>query len=179
VQFSSEDGKFDELIEFSGAMTIQRADPYVGKDKRSTIDFKVLSWVASGWSEKLGVSVVYSLTEGEDQPVSRIVAEQPGEDFPATFFFDVIFDVRVNNEVVFRRLHGRPVAEHFRQVPPSGNRRLSPTVLRFEDENRVSIRVPNIGVLIGKPRDCNDRSGRILRELAGVPLIRPLGIGIR
>lgn len=178
VHFANEDGSFEETIEFSGAMMIQRSDPYRGKDKRTSIDFKALSWVASGWSEKLGVSIVYSLTEGIDQPVGRIYAEQTESDFPATFHFNVIFDILVNNEVVFRELHGEPVATRYMQVPPSGDRRLSPTVTRFEDKNEVTIRVPNIGILKGKPVDCNDRSGTTLKELAGVPLVRTLGIGI-
>ena len=175
VLMTSESG-FEEVLELSGSMILQRSDPYMTKDDRRVIDFKVMSWVATGWSEKLGAVVSYVLTEGEDQPISTIEAEQPKQDFPASFNFNVLFDVRLNNETVFRKLHGRPEGTHFRQVPPTGDRALSPTITRFTDVNQVTVKHPEFGEIFVKPLDCNDREGRILREMPGRKLWEPFGL---
>lgn len=175
VLMTAESG-LEEIIELAGSMILQRSDPYFTEDKRRVIDFKVISWVASGWSDKLGAAMTYVLSENEDQPISTIEAEQPEQDFPAAFNFNVLFDVRVNNETVFRKLHGRPEGSHFRQVPPGGDRRLSPTITRFTDRNQVTIKHPEHGELLIKPLDCNDREGRILREMPGRKLYEPFGL---
>lgn len=177
VRLCNKKRDFDETVTLTGAMTIQRGDPYAGKNTCRIIDFKVISWVASGWIEKMGVALSYVAVEGEDQPVSTIEAEQPDSDFPATFNFDVLFDVRINNELVFRRLHGRPKGRHFRQVPPTGNRRLTPTITEFVDLNQVRIDHPQFGPITATPIDCNDQSGKTVLKLPrGTPLFRPLGI---
>ncbi len=174
VLMTSESG-FEEVMELAGSMILQRTDPYMTEDERRVVDFKVISWVASGWSEKLGAAMTYVLSEDEDQPVSTIEAEQRKHDFPATFNFNVLFDVRINNETVFRKLHGRPEGSHFRQVPPTGDREMSPTITRFTDRNQVTIKHPEHGEIFVKPLDCNDREGRTLRELPGRKLFEPFG----
>lgn len=175
VQMSAEKKNYSEIIEMTGAMVIQRADPYLGKQGRRQIDFKVLSWAATGWSQQLGVAITYTLSEDVDQPTSSIVAEQEQFDFPASFNFNVVFDARLNNKSVFRRLSGRPEGHGFMQVPPSGDRKLSPTITRFADVGFVKIRHPELGEIVVKPVDCNDRHGETLKELPGIRLIGPMG----
>jgi hypothetical protein len=148
-------GRMDETLNLYGQMLIQREDPYVNGESRRQIDFRVMSWVATGWSWVLRQSVTYMLTEDVEQPVSNIVADQDGSDFPATFRFNVIFDARANNQVVFRRHHGRPEGSGFRVVPPDGNRELSPTMRQFEIE-RIVVAHPSLGDIQARPLDCND-----------------------
>jgi hypothetical protein len=177
VTMSSKSGDFSETLVMTGAMVIQRTDPYVGPEKRRQIDFKVLSWAATGWSDKFGAAVTYVLSEGVDQPVSTIVAETERFDFPASFNFKVVFDARLNNETVYPLLAGAPAGHGFMQVPPGGDRRFSPTITRFDDVGLVTMNHPDIGEIVIKPVDCNDRHSQVLRELPGRPLIRPLGLG--
>jgi hypothetical protein len=179
IELSNQDRKYEEIVKLTGAMMIQRANPYRNKSGYRTIDFKVISWVASGWIESMGAAISYVSTEGEDQPVSTIESEQPKSDFPATFNFNVLFDVRINNELVFRRLHGRPKGLHFREVPPTGTRRLSPTITEFVDLDQVRVEFPRFGTIVARPIDCNDRGGKTLHRLPGRELIRPLGIRLR
>lgn len=179
IQLNSNDGKYEEIVKLNGAMMIQRADPYRNKQGYRTIDFKVISWVASGWIESMGAAISYVSAEGEDQPISTIEAEQPKSDYPATFKFNVLFDVRINNELVYRRLHGRPEGEGFHQVPPTGTRRLSPTITRFVDLDQVRVNHPMLGEITARPLDCNDNAGKTQLRLPGRDLYRPLGIRIR
>jgi hypothetical protein len=176
IMMTGEKGDYQEVVNMTGAMMIQRTDPSIGKEGRRQIEFKVLSWAATGWSEKLNVAISYVLSEDVDQPVSTIVAEGNEFDFPASFNFNVIFDTRINNETVFRQLHGRPEGHGFLTVPPVGDRKLSPTITRFTDIGKVSISHPVLGKIVAKPVDCNDRQGETLLELPGVPLIGPLGL---
>lgn len=165
---------FRDIVQMRGAMTIQRTDPYMTKDGRRQIDFKVLSWTATGWSDALMVALTYTLSRDIDQPTSTIVAQQKGHDYPATFNFRVVFDALVNNATVFRALEGRPEGHGFYQVPPSGDRRLSPTITRFTDLGAVKIGHPDLGTLLVKPIDCNDQHGETLKFLPGVKLVAPL-----
>jgi hypothetical protein len=152
-------GRVLETLLFNGRMTLQRGEPYLNDQGRRQIDFTVTSWVASAFSRVLGREIQYILSERVKQPVSRILSEQDGRDFPATFEFNVIFDARVGNETIIRRHHGRPEGHGFRTVPPGGNRRLSPTITSFED-NVISVKHPELGTIAFVPKDCNDRSGR-------------------
>ena len=61
--------EFSEIISLDGAMVIQRTDPYINKEKCRQIDFKVLSWVATGWMEKFNSALVYTLSEDVEQPL--------------------------------------------------------------------------------------------------------------
>jgi hypothetical protein len=178
IQLSSEDGKYEEIVELTGSMMIQRTDPYRDKKGNQTVDFKVISWVASGWIESMGAAISYVSVEGEDQPVSTIVSEKPDSDFPAVFNFNVLFDVRINNELVYRRLHGRPEGGGFHRIPPNGIRRISPTITRFVDLDQVEVKHPALGKIFAKPLDCNDKSGKTIKKLPGKDLFRPLGIRI-
>ncbi len=148
-------GKADETLTLYGTMMVQREDPRVNEDGLRQIDFRVLSWKAVGWSSLLKQSVTYVLSEDVEQPISRIVAEQRDSDFPAAFLFDVIFDARVNNVTVFRRHEGRPEGHEFLTVPPNGDRRMSPTITRFEDA-RIRVAAGDLGELEAIPIDCND-----------------------
>jgi hypothetical protein len=174
VQITAEKRNPFKIVDMTGAMIIQRSDPYLGKDGKRAIDFKVLSWAATGWIEELGMALTYVLSANVDQPTSTIVAEQDRFDYPASFNFNVIFDARLNNATAFERLHGRPEGHGFMQVPPTGDRRLSPTITRFTDVGVVTMRHPELGEVVVKPVDCNDRQGETLKELPGVRLIGPL-----
>ncbi|MDQ3982086.1 MAG: hypothetical protein M3271_05330 [Actinomycetota bacterium] len=157
-------GTGDETVKLFGKMLIRRDDPYTNEDGFRQIDFRVMSWEAAGWSWILKQNLTYVLSEDVEQPVSAIVAEQEGSDYPARFEFNVIFDVRADNLTVFRRHHGRPYGHGFMVVPPNGNRRLSPTIRSFEDA-RVSVEHPLLGSLFAIPIDCNDQKSETLATL--------------
>lgn len=157
-------GGADKLLEtlvFDGRMLLERGEPYVNQEGLRQIDFQVLSWEAVTWSEALGTTVVYRSVIDEKQPPSSIVAERAGQDFPATFTFNVIFDAYAGGVLVHRRHHGRPKGGGFHVVPPNGDRRLSPTITGFE-QTVIEIEHPELGLLRFKPRDCNDRESRTL-----------------
>jgi hypothetical protein len=145
----------DETLTLYGTMLVQRDNPRVNEEGLRQIDFRVLSWKAVGWSSLLKQSVAYVLSEDAEQPASRIVAEQRGSDFPAAFFFNVVFDARVDNRTVFRQHEGRPEGHEFLAVPPNGDRRMSPTIRQFEDM-RVRVAAGDLGEIEAIPVDCND-----------------------
>lgn len=148
-------GEGDEVIPMKGTMVIDRGDPYTNDAGVRQVDFVVRSWQATGWSWTLKSVVTYVLSENEEQPTSSIVAEQPESDFPATLAFNVIFDARVNNQVVHKGHHGRPEGHGFFAIPPSGNRRTSPRMTIFE-RARVAVEHPSLGRVEAIPLDCND-----------------------
>lgn len=156
-----------ETLLFKGRMTVRRRDP--DKIKRgkfagsNRIEFDVLTWVASAFSEKLQAEILYILSEGTEQKRSTITAEQPDADFPAEFDFNVIFDARVNNRTVKRRHHGRPHGGGFNTVPP---RRGSPTIRGFES-NFIEVKHPEHGLVRFVPRECNDQNGETVVALNG------------
>ena len=165
-------GKTTETVTLSGSMLIQRDEPWTNpKTGRREIQFRVQSWAATGWSEVLSSAVSYVLTPEEEQPLSTIEAEQDDGDFPASFNFNVMFDVRVNHRTVHKRIHGRPEGRHFRVVPPIGDRRLSPTITRFTDIGQVKVEHPAMGVITGKPVDCNDQDGKTVITIPGLRLL--------
>ena len=154
--------KLLESLVFKGRMTLQRSNPHQvarGRDAgKSKIEFDVITWVASAFSEKLQTEILYILSEDVKQKPSTITAEQTGRDFPAEFVFNVTFDARANNKTIKRRHHGRPHGKGFRRVPPDGNRRNSPTITGFES-NYIQLKHPVYGTLRFVPRDCNDNNG--------------------
>ena len=150
-----ETGTADETVTLFGKMLIARRDPYVNESGRRQVDFEVRAWEASGWSWALKQALTYVLSEDIEQPLSSITAEQDDVDFPATFSFNVIFDVRADNRPVFRQQHGRPEGASFLVVPPNGNRAMSPRIRSFED-TRVRVEHPSLGVVQAVPVDCND-----------------------
>jgi len=150
-----------ETLTFDGRMLLERGDPYVNQYGVRQVDFEVESWEAVTWSEALDTSVIYRSVIGEEQPTSSIVAEKPGQDFPATFTFNVVFDAYAGGALVHRRHHGRPEGGGFLVVPPNGDRRLSPTITAFE-QTQIEIEHPELGLLRFKPRDCNDRESTTL-----------------
>jgi hypothetical protein len=163
--------KPDEVLEFKGRMMLEREEARADQGKKvRVVPFRVRSWTASAYSTVLQQDLLYILSEDAEQPVSTITAAQEGRDYPATFSFNVIFDVKANNKTVFRRHHGRPEGRGFRVVPPDGKRENSPTLTRFEQE-LIAVDHPGIAgaKLIFKPIDCNDNSGRILRTIAAAP----------
>jgi hypothetical protein len=165
-------GAKEEIITLEGTMVIQRSDPYTDKQTGlRQIDFKVRSWVASSWSHSLQGVVTYVLSHGLDQPLSTIVSNQAGIDFPANFNFNVVFDVRLNNSLVYQEVHGRPIGEAFMVVPPSGDRRMAPTIRTFKDAKKVQMVHPQLGDIVATPVDCNDQdTSRTLVEFPGMPL---------
>lgn len=148
-------GTGDETVLLQGKMLVDRSDPYRNGDGVRQIDFHVRSWEAAGWSWTMKESLTYVLAENVEQPTSTIVAEQADSDYPAKFTFNVIFDVRSNNQVVFQRHHGTPEAPGFKTVPPSGEREFSPRITTFET-TRVQVEHPDLGMVEAIPIDCND-----------------------
>lgn len=158
-----DDGEIDETLTLYGKMLLQRGDPYVTEDGLRQIDFQVMSWMATGWSELFQQNITYVLSEDVEQPMSTITAEQAESDFPATFLFNVIFDVRANNIVMFRRHEGRPEGHGFQVVPPDGNRENSPTITQFEDV-AITLEHPQMGIIRFIPLDCNDQSSQTISK---------------
>jgi hypothetical protein len=148
-------GVVDETVTLYGTMLIQRDAPRVNDEGFRQIDFRVLAWSAVGWSTVLRQGLTYALSADVEQPISRILAETRESDFPAAFLFEVTFDARVNNITVFRQHEGRPEGHNFLAVPPSGDRRLSPTIRTFEDA-RIRVAQEGVGEIEAIPLDCND-----------------------
>jgi hypothetical protein len=154
-------GEGNETVTLYGKMLIRRGDPYTNEDGRRQIDFRVLSWEACGWSWVLSSAITYVLSDGVEQPISYITAEQEDSDYPAHFTFNVIFDARADNMTVFTQHHGRPDGHGFMTVPPNGDRRMSPTIRSFED-TRVAVEHPTLGRIVAIPIDCNDQKSKTL-----------------
>ena len=157
------EGKPDTLLEslsFEGRMLIERGDPYTTETGVREVAFRVQTWEATAWSDALGCVIVYR-TGDLRQPLSRITAEAKGADFPATFDFNLDFSATVCEAIWIEPHHGRPKGHGFMEVPPSGNRRTSPTITSFED-TVIEGDHPKYGTLYFKPKSCNDRSGTTL-----------------
>lgn len=157
VRDDGSEGELVETLEFTGNMLLERSAPVVNDQGFRQINFVVQSWEAHAFSKALDTVITYRLSEG-DQENSTIVAQQKDRDFPATFTFNVIFDAIAYGAVFFPRHHGRPWWHDFFEVPPSGNRRTSPTILGFETA-RIEMDHPGLGRILFKPRNCNDSGG--------------------
>jgi len=157
-----------ERLLFHGRMIIERGAPYTNAQGKRQIDFHAISWVASAFSRTTQRDIQFILSDDVTQPTSTILAEQAGTDYPASIFFHIIFDVRVNNELVYRHHHGLPAGHKFREIPPSGNRKKSPTIRKFETKKleftlrRGRARGAKPFKFRFVPRDCNDRYSRTL-----------------
>ena len=172
-------GPLLETLEFKGRMMIERSDPYLDEELgRRRVDFVVKSWEADAWSEKLNSMVVYRLSDAT-QKTSTITADQKESDYPATFHFHVTFDAEAYDQTLAVLYEGEPTGPGFMEVPPSGNRRTSPTMTRFE--NRwIEADHPTLGRIRFVPLACEDEGGqtlvtfteeqkRLLRLRAGTP----------
>jgi hypothetical protein len=159
-----------EVLAFEGHMALERGEPYTNEQGLRQVDFTVTSWVATAFSKALGGEIMYILSDTEKQPTSSIRALEKGSDFPAEFDFNLIFDARLNNQVVHRGHHGRPHGWPFFVIPPNHIRSLSPTITSFED-TVIRVAHPERGTtLIFRPRDCNDGASETVvtfRETAG------------
>jgi hypothetical protein len=156
------DGERLETLKFRGRMLLERGDPYTNADKRRQIDFLVKEWEAFAWSDVLDTLVTYRLTEGVQQEMSSITAQQETSDYPAEFSFHVGFSATVfGQEAIIPPPGGNPEEEGFFEVPPSGNRRTSPTIYGFETV-RIEFDHPQHGHLRFVPLMCNDSSGETL-----------------
>lgn len=151
-------GALLETLEFDGRIMVERGDPYTNSDGFRQIDFEVTDWQATAWSEILGSLVTYGTDDATEQPLSWIVAQQQGVDFPATFVFNLYFDASVYGAIFFHHHHGRPEGHDFFEVPPSGNRPTSPTMTIFETDT-IEFDHPEHGTLRFVPIDCNDSKG--------------------
>lgn len=154
------DGNLLETLQFDGRMLLERGDPYTNADGFRQIDFVVKEWEAFAWSDTLQTMVNYRLTEGLQQKLSSITAQQASSDFPAEFVFSVGFTAHVLG-IYLPHPHGRPHEKDFFEVPPSGNRRTSPTLYGFEAE-RIEFDHPEHGQLRFVPLKCNDSKGETL-----------------
>jgi hypothetical protein len=154
-------GSLLETIEFKGRMLIERSDPFENQDLgRRQVEFVVKSWEADGWSDKLNTLVVYKLSDVDQKP-STITAEQKESDFPATIHFRVTFDAYAYDEPFELTYEGEPTGPLFMEVPPSGNRRTSPTITKF-DTGRIETDHPTFGRIRFVPIACNDESGETI-----------------
>ncbi|HEX2253027.1 MAG TPA: hypothetical protein VHQ65_07155 [Thermoanaerobaculia bacterium] len=154
-----------ETLTFRGRLLLERSDPYINADNRQHIDFQVKSWEANAYSSKLGTLVTYRLNPAVQQKLGSIEAQQVGSAFPATFTFKLTFDAIAYGSTFVEAFEGEPILENFLEVPPSGNRRTSPTVTRFES-HRVMMQHPELGTLEFTPLDCEDESGDVLQTFA-------------
>ena len=158
VEADGSTGRELEVLMFKGRMLIERADPHTNADGHRQIDFVVKNWDAFAYSQVLDTLVTYSLDEGSPQRLSTIVAQNPDRDFPAHFTFRVRFDAIAYGESFFEDLEGEPDGLEFMEVPPSGNRRTSPTMRGFETA-RIELDHPELGRIRFVPLECNDTSG--------------------
>ncbi len=182
-----------ETLIFSGRMLIERGRAYTNADGFRQIDFIALSWTATAWSKSLKQDILYILSQEVEQPISNIIAETKTSDFPATIQFDLIFDVRLNNQTIIRQHRGRPKGHKFLTIPPAADTRteLAPTVSLFgaDDIMDVGIGADEKGEvtithnppasflkqggmiqLRVLPIDCNDKAGTTLVSFAELNL---------
>lgn len=185
-----------ETLNFQGRMLIERGKAYTNADGYRQIDFIAIAWTATAWSKSLKQDILYILSEGVEQPVSNIIAETKGKDFPAMIQFDLIFDVRVNNKTIITQHKGKPKGHKFLTIPPAADTRteLSPTVSLFghDDIMNVGVGANDRGELMFRhnppasffadtgmiqlrvlPIDCNDKAGTTLVHFAElkVPMV--------
>jgi hypothetical protein len=170
-----DDGSLDETLVFKGRMRLDRGDPYTNEQGLRQVDFVVRDWVAMAPSTILGGQVVYIISPQVAQPTSRIVAEQPSSDFPASFFFKVIFDVQFGGQTVFSQHAGMPEGHGFLVVPPDGNRANSPTITTFET-TRILVQHPTLGSIRFSPLDCNDQNSVTLAPSDSIPTLSRWGM---
>lgn len=136
--YSKRQKKVLESLLFEGTMTIQRSDPTVETTGKRKIPFIVKSWTASAFSQVLGKEIMYVISPSVQQPESKIVSDKKGQDYPASFFFNLFFDAIVDGQIVKQKHMGRPWAHGFLEVPPSGDRKKSPTIRNFEKLSSAS-----------------------------------------
>ncbi|HEU4509534.1 MAG TPA: hypothetical protein VFR78_14915 [Pyrinomonadaceae bacterium] len=182
-----------ESLIFNGRMLIERGRAYKNADGFRQIDFIALSWTATAWSKSLKQDILYILSQDVEQPISNIIAETKDSDFPATIQFDLIFDVRLNNQTIIRQHRGRPKGHKFLTIPPAADTRteLAPTVSLFGADDIMDVGVgadetgevtithnPPAGFLKQGgmiqlrvlPVDCNDKAGTTLVSFAELNL---------
>lgn len=160
VDSGGELGDLLETLEFKGRMLIQRGDPVVEASGYRQVKFFVKSWEANAWSNALNTLVVYKLSNVEQLP-STITAQQKTGDYPAKLHFNVKFDAYAYDDIFEPVHHGEPSGEGFMEMPPSGNRRTSPTITRF-DATRIEMDHPTLGRLVLHPISCDDESGETI-----------------
>lgn len=161
VDESGKQGKLLETLDFKGRMLVERGDPYVNADGFRQIAFVVKSWEAFAWSEKLNSMVVYSLAD-VPQRTSTITAQQKESDYPARFHFIVTFHANAfGQRLTDDPYPGEPQGEGFMEVPPSGNRRTSPALSKFE-ATRIEADHPILGKVMFVPFSCGDEEGNTL-----------------
>lgn len=150
-----------ETLKFRGRMLVERGDPYVTKEGLREIPFLVKNWEAFAWSDRLNSTVVYSLAD-VPQKMSTITAQQKESDYPAAFHFRVLFNADAFGQKITPVPYcGEPEGTLFMEVPPSGNRRTSPALTKFES-TRIKADHPELGGLIFVPEDCGDEEGTTL-----------------
>jgi hypothetical protein len=191
-----------ETLNFSGRMLIERGRVYTNADGFRQIDFIALSWTATAWSKSLKQDVLYILSQDVEQPISNIIAETKTSDFPATIQFDLIFDVRLNNQTIIRQHRGRPKGHKFLTIPPAADTRteLAPTVSLFGEDDIIDVGIgadekgemtitanPPASFLKQSgmiqlrvlPIDCNDKAGTTLVSFAELNLPAALQVSPR
>jgi hypothetical protein len=113
-------GAKDEQIVMSNILKVQRSEAYTNAEGLRQIDGRLIHWSAKGYSKLLGATLEYVLSD-EEQPLSAIIAEQPGTDFPARVVFNSKFDVKLNGETIVRGMDGTAYGGGWMSVPPDGD----------------------------------------------------------
>ncbi|HSS75984.1 MAG TPA: hypothetical protein VLV54_04490 [Thermoanaerobaculia bacterium] len=161
VTKSGQQGDLLETLVFKGRMLVERGDPYVNKLGFRQVAFLVKNWEAYAWSQKLNSLVVYSLAK-VPQKMSTITAQQRESDYPASFHFSVTFNANAFGQQLNTDPYpGEPEGDGFMEVPPSGNRRTSPALSRFE-ATRIKADHPTLGSIMFVPMACGDEEGSTL-----------------
>jgi hypothetical protein len=158
---SGKQGQLLETLDFKGRMLVERGDPYVNGEGFRQIAFLVKSWEAFAWSDRLNSMVVYSLADVA-QKTSTITAQQKESDYPARFHFSVTFNANAfGQRLTDYPYPGEPEGDGFMEVPPSGNRRTSPALSKFES-TRIEADHPTLGRIMFVPAACGDEEGLTL-----------------
>ncbi len=143
-----------ETLDFEGRMALERTIPTLDKQNRALTNFRVLTWQATSFSQKMQVDILYILSQ-DKQEMGEIRAAQEATGFPADFTFDLTFDARANNKTVVMRHHGMPKGHNFTSIPPTLT---SPAISQFE-ACYVQMNHPQFGLIRFVPKECNDKSG--------------------
>jgi len=182
-----------ETLTFQGRMLIERGKAFTNNDGYRQVDFIAKAWTATAWSKSLKQDILYILSEDVEQPISNIISETKERDFPATIQFDLIFDVRANNQTIIRHHKGRPKGHKFLTIPPAVENRpdKAPTVSTFGADDIIDVGVGATekgelsftqnppasffeeGGLITLrilPVDCNDKAGTTVVSFAELNL---------
>jgi hypothetical protein len=115
IPLKFEDGR-TESLELNAFLRLQRYKPLEIMGFRQ-FEFQVLDWEVVGFSEILGATVGFRLSEAP-QPKSVCIADTANDDYPATIVYSAIFDVYVGGECIGHSIPGLGVGKRVMSIPP-------------------------------------------------------------